>query len=1086
MPKIGSFVSVKTNNWGTGKLVRLEIARREATVEYFDSPTTIERPTVRCPVTDLLSVGQLGPETRVYFYDSMAANWRMGRISGHIDDTCFVSLPNKAQARLSEAAVYVRWAMPLADPIDHLKAMLTETPFFHGKRQELVGHLVRQRSIASGLIALLSAPVFLERHQLEVVARVLSDPIQRYLLADEVGLGKTIEAGMIARQHVLDHPEKHNVVAVVPTALTTQWWRELIERCHIGGDYGHNVVVLSYDQFLETTDLQPDLLIIDEAHQITRPERAALYHRIREVSHPSRCAKLLLLSATPIRGNALGFLSLLHLLDPAFYRLEAGDEFRARVEKRQELADIFVTLTDDQSDYFLEQTVSSAGILFPQDSRLQALAAELLASLQNQTGAESKPEERKRLIISLRSHLAESYRLDRRLLRNRRSGDIEGLLPGRAGLTVLLINEDSTALQENFVDLWRARIVQVCVDAGHESGPAWECVEQCFASILQAAWTSADKFVAWVKLRKKELISSCDRRRRDTASATPTFEGELEFLQSILEQSVQLEQADDRRLDAICAAALQFAHGVERLVIMCTDPTVADTIYRRLNIRSTSPIIRCRPDRSHPETWLQKGLLVCDGTAEEGLNLQGGSTALLHVDLPLSPNRLEQRIGRLDRIGIGRPVKSAVIVSNGTKYFSGWLELLNKGWGVFSRSIASLQYLVEDEMNKLRHQLLIEGSSAFSQNLVRVSGDNGVIQTELRQIRNQDELDALCAQTGRVDALLEGIESYERSAESFSQAMNLWLIDGLGFQRVGEEKPDDPVGRYHYRSASRGGHQTLISQTDFLRWFRRGLDEKAEHKIFSRPLSWSMAARRETALRRRVAVARVGHPWIDAVAAHLRWDDRGTAVAFWRTHPQASSTPKVFIRFTAIAEANTKLLQDWCQANLWANSRTVLRIADTAFPPLQMEIWVGPEFQPPEDELARILQREYDKGSNDANLSADRWPKALEVAGLNAESWFNHCDATRRLAEQAMVEHGKVTEATAASLQKQETAHAEVIAQLTSRREALTDQPDEQKLLDRDIRRATALHEIVQASIRQAHVRFDSVAATFLSRSSLA
>ena len=108
MPRIGSFVSIKTNHWGTGKLVRLETAQSEASVEYFDSPTTVERPTVRCAITDLLPVGQLGSETRVYFYDSKAATWRMGRISGHVDDTCFVSLPNKAQARLSEAEVYVR------------------------------------------------------------------------------------------------------------------------------------------------------------------------------------------------------------------------------------------------------------------------------------------------------------------------------------------------------------------------------------------------------------------------------------------------------------------------------------------------------------------------------------------------------------------------------------------------------------------------------------------------------------------------------------------------------------------------------------------------------------------------------------------------------------------------------------------------------------------------------------------------------------------------------------------------------------------------------------------------------------------
>ena len=56
----------------------------------------------------------------------------------------------------------------------------------------------------------------LEPHQVEVVRRVLQDPVQRYLLADEVGLGKTIEAGILIRQYVLDDPDRHQVVVLVP------------------------------------------------------------------------------------------------------------------------------------------------------------------------------------------------------------------------------------------------------------------------------------------------------------------------------------------------------------------------------------------------------------------------------------------------------------------------------------------------------------------------------------------------------------------------------------------------------------------------------------------------------------------------------------------------------------------------------------------------------------------------------------------------------------------------------------------------------------------------------------------------------
>ena len=56
-------------------------------------------------------------------------------------------------------------------------------------------------------------------------------------------------------------------------------------------------------------------------------------------------------------------------------------------------------------------------------------------------------------------------------------------------------------------------------------------------------------------------------------------------------------------------------------------------------------------------------MLVCDRSAEEGLKLQKRGTVAIHFDLPFSPNRIEQRMGRLDRFGQGMPVQTVVLVS---------------------------------------------------------------------------------------------------------------------------------------------------------------------------------------------------------------------------------------------------------------------------------------------------------------------------------------------------------------------------------------------------------------------------------------
>ena len=74
--------------------------------------------------------------------------------------------------------------------------------FFDG-RSKIVGHLSAQRAAFGGLIGLASGAVELLEHQVTIVRRILRDPIERYLLAHEVGLGKTIEAGILIRQHTL-------------------------------------------------------------------------------------------------------------------------------------------------------------------------------------------------------------------------------------------------------------------------------------------------------------------------------------------------------------------------------------------------------------------------------------------------------------------------------------------------------------------------------------------------------------------------------------------------------------------------------------------------------------------------------------------------------------------------------------------------------------------------------------------------------------------------------------------------------------------------------------------------------------------
>lgn len=134
--------------------------------------------------------------------------WHAGVIDGSASaKRYFVSLVGIPLRRpLYQDQFKIRWARPLEDPATAIAHGLADAPTFYEARSALLAELVQQRRACRGLSAAISAPIDLFQHQLETAARVLADPVMRYLFADEVGLGKTIEAGIIIRQLLAEDP----------------------------------------------------------------------------------------------------------------------------------------------------------------------------------------------------------------------------------------------------------------------------------------------------------------------------------------------------------------------------------------------------------------------------------------------------------------------------------------------------------------------------------------------------------------------------------------------------------------------------------------------------------------------------------------------------------------------------------------------------------------------------------------------------------------------------------------------------------------------------------------------------------------
>jgi ATP-dependent helicase HepA len=316
--QIGTLVQADSNPLGVGKVV--STTHSTAEIHYWVSIAHKISRTI--PLASLQPV-TLQRHTRCYLWLEDEGRWQVGRVfAWHPDRQGYeVDLPNSGYSYATEQEIYVRCNHPINDPTDILILKGHETPYFHTHRSAFVRSLTEQRAISHGMPGLFSANIALYRHQVEVVRRVLEDPIQRYLLADEVGLGKTIEAGAILRQFLLDNPNSH-ALAIVPRSLQEQWRRELADKFYLTDE-----VQLVAAEDLDRVTLQtPHFLIIDEAHHIAAMTASPQSSEQRQFALCQRLAHgaqgVLLLSATPALNHEQAFLAMLHLLDPATYSLD--------------------------------------------------------------------------------------------------------------------------------------------------------------------------------------------------------------------------------------------------------------------------------------------------------------------------------------------------------------------------------------------------------------------------------------------------------------------------------------------------------------------------------------------------------------------------------------------------------------------------------------------------------------------------------------------------------------------------------------------------------------------------------------------
>ncbi|BCL80058.1 ATP-dependent helicase HepA [Ktedonobacteria bacterium brp13] len=467
------------------------------------------------------------------------------------------------------------------------------------------------------------------------------DPI-RILISDDVGIGKTVEAGLIARE-MLDRKEVSRMAVLCPPHLAEQWQAELREKFHIDAElalsstikqlerpcqqdesvFKHYPFLIISTDFVKSdryrdTFLQncPELVIVDEAHTCAYAGEGSgsRHQRYRLISGLTRQPKrhLILVTATPHSGNEEAFRSLLTLLNPTFKDLPIDLSGTQNEKHREQLAEHFVQRRRvdirsylDQETIFPEREDSNTDYhLTPEYKHFfEEVLDYARETVKDPTGGKNRQRVRWWSALALLRSLASSPAAAMTTLRNRAD------------------TADAETVEE--VDQIGRHTVLDLVDQDALEG--------------------------------MDVAPGSDFEPQDAAG-----EQKRSRLRAMAEEAERLQGAKDRKLqDAIKLIREMVAQGYQPIVFCRFIPTaeyVAAELRKALRGIEVAAITGLQPPVEREERIVQlaeaqQRVLVCTDCLSEGINLQTYFNAVVHYDLSWNPTRHEQREGRVDRFG---------------------------------------------------------------------------------------------------------------------------------------------------------------------------------------------------------------------------------------------------------------------------------------------------------------------------------------------------------------------------------------------------------------------------------------------------
>lgn len=527
--------------------------------------------------------------------------------------------------------------------------------------------------------ALTSAKIDLLPHQVVLTYRIATASPRRYLIADEVGLGKTIETALILRE-LASRGELNRALMVVPAGLVDNWHRELNEVFNLDfevfGSEGditdrktnafakHDRLIASIDTLKRPARIKRlldaprwDLVVFDEAHHLTayrnggKVRKTENYKLAEALKDHSR--DLLLLSATPHQGNHFQFWMLAQLLNPTLFR--SPEEM---VDNRHRLNTVMFRRTKsdacqpDGSPLFARRWVHTESFVMAQEERL--FYEKLREYLEDGFDLARRQGNQGRalgfLMAIFQKIAASSFAAVRRTLKRR----------------LLMLTLHEALLRDKELDIeGRERLIE----------EARELIHHEFNLPRDSIGRSeVDRVLADLKYR---LAKKMDEEALEMASDPYGSEYSASHAEEAASAVINLHLPEERlRIGALLGAfplqretkmqklldglgTLWRQNQNEKIVIFATYLGTVDMISRE--IEQTFPgqgVVVLRGGDHGAKAAAERRfrqmdgprVLVCTAAGREGINLQF-ARILFNFDLPWNPMDMEQRIGRIHRYG---------------------------------------------------------------------------------------------------------------------------------------------------------------------------------------------------------------------------------------------------------------------------------------------------------------------------------------------------------------------------------------------------------------------------------------------------